>query len=412
MKVLTKEERRRRDSNVQVADIELNKVSDNPYQSRQRYSKKDMGLLSKSITERGLLHPIIVVRVDERYIIVAGHRRFRAFKKLHRKTIPAIIRRESTKEDLAIDLAIENAIRKDLSPIEKARDILTLLSTIKNVKGDVMIAYSLVTQVKLMKKRGIENIHNKKGNAKGLIEADIWQCKKLLEMIGVSENTATKYLRMLDLPKIIADRIVSIQSNEGLSKEMLKGGYITVTMAYEISRIKDNKQRIVLYNKQLKYRWTSSQLRTIIDEMLESGQAKEISTLGTSKRRGEKDRGLETLIKRIYSLGETMINFRYKIKVLPLCMDKFVLRSSLKRLQKGCIMLLERSQDILDNEADIYDSYQEDGEFKVKFSKDGDRGSVRFSIPTKKAMEMGAQPGDLMTVKIVKVHKNNKQQHD
>lgn len=406
MRSLSKEERRKRDTNVKVDDIKMSLISDNPYQSRKKYGGKDMKLLAKSITERGLMHPISVVKIGERYTLVSGHRRWRAFKVLHRKTIPAIIRRESTQEDLAIDLAIENAIRKDLSPIEKARDIFTLISTIKNVNGDVLRAYSLVTQVKLMKGRGIEKIHNKKGNANGLTEDDIWQCKKLLDMIGISENTAIKYLRMLDLPKFISDRIVAIQSNEKLSKEMLNQGYITVTMAYEISRIRKNKQRKEIYDKQIKYRWTSSQLRTIIDEMLESGEAEGISKLGTNKRRGTKDRGLEILTKRIYSLSEAMINFKYKIEVLPMCLNKIILRAALRRLQKGCIILLERSQDIMDNEADIYESYKEEKEFKVKFTDAGDRpNGVRFTIPAKKTREMGAKPGDHITIKILKIHK-------
>lgn len=409
MEVLSKEKRRELDSNLLVKDIPLTKIKDNPYQPRKGYPKRELKLLAKSISERGLLHPIAVVKMRGGYVIVGGHRRFRAFKLLHRRTIPAIVRRNTTKKDLALDLAIENALRKDFSPAEKGQAIFTVLSTIKNVNNDILRAYSLCTQVKLMNKRGIEKVTNTKGNAVGFTNSDIFKCQRLLNLLGMAENTATKYLRLLGLPKYIQDKIVAIHSNESLSKRMITEGYITVTMAYEISRIKNEQSRLQLYENTIQEKWNSITLRHVVDELLESGQEEQINKLGTSKRRGDEDWGISTLTRRCFSLSSSLWNFRKRLSIIPLTMEKIIWRASLKKLKKAALNLVDHIMDLLNEEKGLWDRIELDDEnIEVVVGRGKSEREFRFTFPSKKGVELELKPGDRLIFNVQTIKRKSK----
>jgi ParB family transcriptional regulator, chromosome partitioning protein len=76
--------------------------------------------LAASLSEQGLLHPIIVRPIQNGFEIVAGNRRYLAAKLLHWKYIPAKVRELSEKEAFEIQLT-ENIQRKTLDPIEEAK---------------------------------------------------------------------------------------------------------------------------------------------------------------------------------------------------------------------------------------------------------------------------------------------------
>ncbi|MBA7544329.1 Nucleoid occlusion protein [subsurface metagenome] len=78
-----------------------------------------IGELAASIAAEGLLQPIRVRPIGERYEVVFGDCRYLAFKRLGRETIPAIVKEMSLKET-AIARGVENLRRKDLTPIEEA----------------------------------------------------------------------------------------------------------------------------------------------------------------------------------------------------------------------------------------------------------------------------------------------------
>ena len=402
--VLTKSERRKRESSMLIKNIPINKISDNPFQPRKKYPKKELRLLAKSISERGLLHPVSLVKIQDRYTLVAGHRRFRAFKLLHRKTIPGIIRKNSTEKDLALDLAIENALRKDFSPAEKGQSIFIVLCTIDNVNNDILRAYSLVSQVKLMTVRGIEKVTNTRGNSIGFTDQDIFQCQRLLNLLGMAENTATKYLRLLGLPEYIQDKIIAIHSNESLSKRMITQGYITVTMAYEISRIRSEKSRKELYEKAIKERWNSLILRHVINELLESGKEEQINKLGSSKKKVE-DYGLNSLTRRCFSLSSSLWNFRKKVVIITLSMEKIIWRASLNKLKKTALDLIENIDDLLNEEKGLWDRTNlsdEELEITIRAGKAGNE--LRYSFPVKKGIRLRLKPDDklIMNIKSIK----------
>lgn len=86
--------------------------------ARLEVSEEEIEELADSIRERGLQQPIKVARKGERFGIIFGDRRYLACKLLGKKTIEATVV-DATEEDIAIDRAVENVQRVDLSPVEE-----------------------------------------------------------------------------------------------------------------------------------------------------------------------------------------------------------------------------------------------------------------------------------------------------
>lgn len=106
-------------SGLKVKEIELVKIDEPKGIIRLDIDPGEITSLAENITEVGLFQPISVRPVGERFEIVAGHRRFLAFKKLGRKRISCIVRRFSD-VDSALARASENLRRVNLSLIEEA----------------------------------------------------------------------------------------------------------------------------------------------------------------------------------------------------------------------------------------------------------------------------------------------------
>ena len=102
-----------------VREIDVTRISPNPYQPRKYFNEKAIKELSESILKHGLLQPIILVEKDDDYMILAGERRFRATKEAGLKTIRAIVA-DIESENLRELALIENIQREDLNPIELA----------------------------------------------------------------------------------------------------------------------------------------------------------------------------------------------------------------------------------------------------------------------------------------------------
>lgn len=107
--------------NINLSDIDINKN-----QPRKNFDKESLDELAASIKENGLLQPIAVQKVGDRFQIIAGERRFRAFKLLNEKKIPAIIKNLSRQQVMQLAL-IENLQREDLTAIEEAEAMKALM---------------------------------------------------------------------------------------------------------------------------------------------------------------------------------------------------------------------------------------------------------------------------------------------
>lgn len=161
-----------------IIDIPLSQIDSNPMQPRQQFDPRTLNELADSIRTYGLLEPIVVTRVGDRYHIVAGERRFRAHKQLGKQAIQAIIRSTSELERLELAL-IENIQREDLNPMEKAQGYAKLVNDFG------------ITQTEAAKK------------------------------LGIARPTLANTLRLLDLPTEVQVGLAEGRITEGHAKVLL-----------------------------------------------------------------------------------------------------------------------------------------------------------------------------------------------
>lgn len=110
-----------------VVDIIIDEIAANPYQPRSSMNDGSLADLRQSISEKGVLQPVIVRRKSGRFELVAGERRLRAAKLAKLKSIPAVVKTVSDSEALEIAL-VENLQREDLNPIDEARGYKELIN--------------------------------------------------------------------------------------------------------------------------------------------------------------------------------------------------------------------------------------------------------------------------------------------
>ncbi len=139
--------------------VAIDSIDPNPYQPRRIFPQEELEKLANSIKEIGLLEPILVRKIDNRYQIAAGERRWRAHKLLNKHSIEALIT-SITDSDMAVFALAENIDREDLSDYE--------------------IGLAL---------RQVENIFPTK--------------KKLAESLGFNREDMYRYFAFDDLPEFI-----------------------------------------------------------------------------------------------------------------------------------------------------------------------------------------------------------------
>lgn len=109
-----------------VEKIDLSKVYPNPNQPRKTFDKESLNELAESIRIHGLIQPVIVNKMDDGYMIIAGERRYRACKICGLTQIDAIVKSYTNKQISEISI-IENLQREDLNPVEIAKGIRKLM---------------------------------------------------------------------------------------------------------------------------------------------------------------------------------------------------------------------------------------------------------------------------------------------
>ncbi|MBQ6323324.1 MAG: ParB/RepB/Spo0J family partition protein [Bacilli bacterium] len=112
--------------NDEVVQLYLDDIIPNRFQPREVFDEKALKELAVSIKEHGVIQPIIVRKVNEKYEIIAGERRYKASALAGLTKIPAIIRDLDDKESSKVAL-LENLQRKNLNPIEEARTYQKIL---------------------------------------------------------------------------------------------------------------------------------------------------------------------------------------------------------------------------------------------------------------------------------------------
>lgn len=164
----------------QLKELKISDISPDPEQPRRHFDKEKLEELASSIKIHGVLQPIVVVRKNSKFLIVAGERRYRASKLAGLERVPAVVRELSDQNRLELSL-IENIQRDNLNVLEMAE------------------AYSkLREQFNLTAKEIGERVG------------------------GRSESAVLNTLRLLKLPQLVKDYIISGELKEGQARPLLK----------------------------------------------------------------------------------------------------------------------------------------------------------------------------------------------
>jgi ParB family chromosome partitioning protein len=120
-----------------IKELEVAKISPNPFQPREEFDEAALEELKQSIAEKGIIQPITVRRFDSGYQLIAGERRLRAVMMLGMEYIPGYVLDVETDEDMLELSLIENIQREDLNPIDIAKGYQRLLTDCALTQEDV-----------------------------------------------------------------------------------------------------------------------------------------------------------------------------------------------------------------------------------------------------------------------------------
>ncbi len=192
-----------------VLQIHIEDIIPNRFQPRLNFDEQGLKELADSIKEHGIIQPLVLRKLGDKYEIIAGERRYKAAQIAGLQTVPAVIANIDDNKSAEVAL-VENVQRRDLTAIEEARSYKNLLD-----KG-------YLTQEQLAKRMGLSQpaIANKLR----LLNLDEEVQQALLEE-RISERHARTLLQLTDknaqkewLHRIINERLTVRQLDEELKK--------------------------------------------------------------------------------------------------------------------------------------------------------------------------------------------------
>lgn len=169
----------KKDDGEKVLYIPLSSITPNPNQPRKSFDEDALNELAESIRSQGVIQPIIIEEyAPSKYSIIAGERRFRAAQIAGLKSIPSIIKSFGEIQRMEVSL-IENVQRENLNPIEEA------------------FAYQY------------------------LIQKSGYTQEEVASKVGKSRSAVTNSIRLLNLPDIVKDDLISGMMTSGHARAIL-----------------------------------------------------------------------------------------------------------------------------------------------------------------------------------------------
>ncbi|GHT98573.1 chromosome partitioning protein ParB [Alphaproteobacteria bacterium] len=120
-----------------IVNISVEHIVRNPFQPRQVFNEENLVSLAESIKRKGVLQPILVMRLENgKYQLIAGERRLRATKMAGISEIPAIITSMNNEDQLEVAI-LENIQREDLNPIDEAEAYRRLIDEFRHTQEEL-----------------------------------------------------------------------------------------------------------------------------------------------------------------------------------------------------------------------------------------------------------------------------------
>ena len=162
-----------------INNVDVRKIKANPFQPREEFDERALEDLKNSISEKGIIQPITVRKVETGYELIAGERRLRAVASLGFSDVPAYVMEVDSDEEMLELALIENIQREDLNPVD------------------------------------IANAYNKL-----LVDCKLTQ-ELVAKRVGKERSTVANFLRLLKLPKKIQASLRRNELNMGHARALI-----------------------------------------------------------------------------------------------------------------------------------------------------------------------------------------------
>lgn len=227
-----------------IQQILIEDIIPNRFQPRLAFDEEGLKELSESIKQHGIIQPLVLRRLGNKYEIIAGERRYKASIMAGLKTVPAIISNIDDNQSAEIAL-VENIQRRNLTSIEEAKSYKNLLD--RGYLNQTQLAEKMgVSQSTIANKLRLLNLSEEVQNA--LLEEKISE-RHARSLLGLSVEEQNEWLK-----KIIAKRMTVRQLDLELKK--MKGGdskeMPNIEQTEPVMDIKANNDNEVVDNNQIK----------------------------------------------------------------------------------------------------------------------------------------------------------------
>ena len=204
---------------MKVVQIPVSMITANPEQPRKVFKDEELEELTKSISEYGVLQPLIVKRAEgKRFVLIAGERRLRAAILAGLKTVPAVVKEIQDREAALIAL-VENVQRENLSFLEEARAYKKLMEDFGLTQGEISKRVSkqqstISNKIRILSlPDDIQNAIMKNGlterHARALLKLSNQEDRK-----KIVERVAANGLNVKQTEKLIEDMLASKEKAE------------------------------------------------------------------------------------------------------------------------------------------------------------------------------------------------------
>ncbi len=200
------------DNNKGIVDIELDKLEPSVYQPRKFFDNESISELANSISEHGLLEPLLVKKNNNgKFAIICGERRFRACKLASLTKVPCIIRDDLENNAYAIAL-IENIQREDLNPLELSKALEQMIHEC-NLSQDALAKSLGKSRSSIANILRLRNLHPDVQKQLAIGSLDLGHAKVLLGL---------KYELQPQAANIVISKGLNVRQTEAFVEEIKK----------------------------------------------------------------------------------------------------------------------------------------------------------------------------------------------
>jgi len=246
---------------AQIRLINIDSIIPNRFQPRLQFDDEALNELAASIKEHGIIQPLVLRRVGDKFEIIAGERRFKAAQLAGLTSVPAVISDLDDNESAEVAI-IENTHRRDLSPIEEAKSYKKLLDR------------KYVTQ------------------------------EQLASRLGTSQSNVANKIRLLTLDETVQNALLKEQISERHARSLL--------------RVTDKFKQVDLLNKTINEKWPVRKLDEEIDQILGTYK-KDSTTTGAINTNSRIDIDVDNIVENSADIlldeEYTPVNYQYQTRV-------------------------------------------------------------------------------------------------